>query len=101
MPSRSIAEPQANGDAGGASRPELVHSDHNSYLSAPLDLRASLSTKPDNLDHGKELALEMDGEWFGDAQEAASSAVQKVLLVASRVPCPLLPPTLQKRDRSS
>lgn len=88
MPSRSFAESQANGDAGGASRPELVHSDHNSYLSTPLDLRATLSTKPDNINDGKEMALEMDGEWFGDAQEAASSAVQKVSIVACRVAFP-------------
>lgn len=77
MPSRSIAESQANRDAGRASRPEFAHSDHG-YLSTPLDLRGSLGSKPDNLDYGKELPLEMDGEWFGDAQEAASSAAQKV-----------------------
>lgn len=100
MPSRSIAESLANGDAGGASRPELVHSDHNSYLSTPLDLRGTRSSKPDNVDNGKELALEMDGEWFGDAQEAASLAAQKVLLVSRRVLCPLMLPPLQKRDRS-
>ena len=91
MPIRSVPQPEANGDAGSASGPELVHSDHNSYLSAPIDPRATKSRKTDKLDHEHELALEMDGEWFGDAQEAASSVAQKVSLVTRRVLRPLLP----------
>ena len=81
MPSRSNAESHGNGDPGRASRSEVAHSAHG-YLSTSLDLRGTLSNKPDSLDHRKGLALEMDGEWFGDAQESPSSAAQKVSLVA-------------------
>lgn len=77
-------ETQGNGD----SSPEMFLSGHQSRLAMPRDWRSTLSRrKSENSGGGangsgkKELRqaqLEMDGEWYADARDAAASKAEKV-----------------------
>lgn len=80
MHSRNASASRSDAETNPLSSPELLPAEHN-RLSMPRDWKGNVNNSSG--DTAPEEALELDGEWFGDAQEAAGSAVEKVWLLSA------------------